>query len=331
MTVRYVKRAVERTLETRAIASSIARMGRTRLLVLMLHRFTDGRGEPNGTARQLKALLENLHASRIPIVDLDAGIEIVRQGRTFHGGARLAVAFTVDDGYQDFAQVGWPIFKAYDCPTALFVVPGVIDIEDWFWWDKLAWLARCDGFARLSSAPLIGASGQTWRLSGQLKITAEQLKSLPAKEVPQVLASIAANIGVQLPSSPPSEYLVSSWEELRLLSTEGVKIGAHSMTHPIISRCDTPQARRELHDSITRISSEFHNVCPGFCFPNGQPQDFGNRDLMLLKEIGASYAVTTEPRLLQQSDLIQAHQFIPTVPRVAFGPRLGNLLWLSRP
>ena len=37
-----------------------------------------------------------------------------------------AVAFTVDDGYFDFAEVAAPIFSHYDCPVTVFLVTGSI-------------------------------------------------------------------------------------------------------------------------------------------------------------------------------------------------------------
>lgn len=331
MIPKRLKGMVEVLLETPLVARSIAGAGESRLLVLMLHRFIDRSGDPDSITSPLRHLLEGLHAARIPIVDLDDGIEAVRDGRVFAASRRLAVSITVDDGYEDFGEIGWPVLKAYDCPTSLFVVPGIIDRRDWFWWDKLEWLSQQRGFQRLASTPLLRSGGQTWRLSNQLPEVRSLLKQIPASEVTDVLDQIAQLSEVDLPSLPPRSYRTHTWAELLRLSKEGVRIGAHSMTHPILSRCDPFRAKAELHDSVRRIASEFEHPVLGFCFPNGKVGDFGDRELRLLGEIGVPWAVTTEARLLCQQDLAERHATIPTIPRVAFGPRLGYFLWLARP
>lgn len=331
MIPRRLKHAVEVLLETPLVGRSIAGAGESRLLVLMLHRFIDRSGDPDSITSSLRHLLEGLHAARIPVVDLDDGIETVRECRVFGASGRLAVSITVDDGYADFGEIGWPVLKAYDCPTSLFVVPGIIDGRDWFWWDKLEWLSQHNGFQRLASTPLRGSGGQTWRLSSQLPEAKSLLKQIPASEMPDVLDQITQLCEADLPSLPPPSFRTHTWAELLRLSREGVRIGAHSMTHPILSQCDPFRAKAELHDSVRRIASEFENPLLGFCFPNGKVGDFGDRELQLLGEIGVPWAVTTDARLLRQQDLTERHDTIPTIPRVAFGPRLGYLLWLARP
>jgi hypothetical protein len=46
-----------------------------------------------------------------------------------------AVVFTVDDGYADFAEVGAPVFAAYDCPVTVFLVTDFVSGRLWYWFD----------------------------------------------------------------------------------------------------------------------------------------------------------------------------------------------------
>ena len=67
-----------------------------------------------------------------------------------------------------------------------------------------------------------------------------------------------------------------SWDELRAAASEGVEIGCHTETHPILSRLSN---RLELEREI-RGAKEHLEECLGFdvrhfCYPNGHPIDIG--------------------------------------------------------
>ena len=84
-----------------------------------------------------------------------------------------------------------------------------------------------------------------------------------------------------------------SWEQIREMSRNGIFFGAHTVTHPILTRVPEEQAREEIAKSKERIESEIHKPVYGFCYPNGTEEDFDASIVEILKNCGFAYAVTT--------------------------------------
>lgn len=74
-----------------------------------------------------------------------------------------------------------------------------------------------------------------------------------------------------------------------------MRFGPHTVTHPILSRTDDEQSRRELTDSWARLRAEATQPTPVFCYPNGQWGDFGEREVTTLRELGLLGAVVGAP------------------------------------
>src|SRR5512132_105112 len=103
--------------------------------IFMLHRFADReRGNGGLDSATVRADLAYLRRERYELVSL---LELVRRLRERDSRLGKTVAFTVDDGYADFASVGVGVFSEFDCPVTMFVVTGVVDSGGWYWWDRL--------------------------------------------------------------------------------------------------------------------------------------------------------------------------------------------------
>ena len=111
------------------------RLRRRHAVVLTWHRFTD----------------RSIHPDRYPAALLrkhlrDASTAALRDHRASGTGGQArrsrcrltrVVAFTVDDGYADFATLAAEVFLAYDCPVTTFVTTGFLDGQVWMWWDQV--------------------------------------------------------------------------------------------------------------------------------------------------------------------------------------------------
>src|SRR5262249_35928809 len=65
-----------------------------------------------------------------------------------------------------------------------------------------------------------------------------------------------------------------SWENLRELSAAGWEIGAHSMTHPLLTRLDDETLAWELQESKRRCEEMLDLPCRTMAYPTG---DFDER------------------------------------------------------
>jgi peptidoglycan/xylan/chitin deacetylase (PgdA/CDA1 family) len=263
-------------------------------VVYMLHRFADpDRGVPGHDPHTLRSFLTYLRRGRYPLLDLQTVVSSLEG----HGPPlRRAVAFTIDDGYQDLAVVAGPAFAEFDCPVTAFVTTGFLDGRLWLWWDQIDYV-----FVH-TSRPSFAFDWEDAHVSykltqpmtrrrARMDFTA-RCKVLPDGQRSDAIRRLAALADVPVPERPPSAYAPITWDELRACEERGMTFGPHTVTHPILASADPAVAAEEIAGSWSRLQAEATRPVPIFAYPNGQPGDFGRREFGTLQETGLRAAVT---------------------------------------
>lgn len=289
-----MKRALVRALAAPWVASLLAPLVRGRGTVFMLHRFRDPElGNDGHDPAFLRSALAAFRRSGRELTSIDAIADGAREGGF---GSRSPVAFTVDDGYADFATAGAPIFAEFDCPVTVFIVSGVLDGVSWYWWDRIT--AALEASTRHQLDVTIGGREErlAWatadeRTGAGIRLM-ERLKLVSDGERHAVLRALPEALEVELPERPPRRFAPMTWEEVRVCASRGATFGAHTVTHPILSRMSDPAARKEIATSWRRLREETSATSRVFCYPNGRPEDIGTSASML-HELGFTAAVTT--------------------------------------
>lgn len=265
--------------------------------IFMLHRFQDpNRGIAGFDHVQLQRGLEYLRKNKYEIVSLEHIFDrLGRKGPALRG----AVAFTIDDGYVDQAEIAGRVFAEYDCPVTTFVTTGFLDGRLWFWWDKIEYI-----FSKLSpksvkiALPQLNVSYELrdngMRFKAQEDFT-QRCKSIADDAKHRIILCLADAAGVELPEAPPQQYAPMSWDQARDCEERGMTFGPHTVTHPILSRTDPLQSKLEIEESWVRLSKEVRRPVPIFCYPNGQWTDFSQREIEVLQTLGLRGAVVGEP------------------------------------
>jgi peptidoglycan/xylan/chitin deacetylase (PgdA/CDA1 family) len=267
--------------------------------IVMLHRFSS-QGRP-GTVRAAD-LEQSLTLVR------DSGLRPLCLGDL---ADRLAVGsvpprsvcFTVDDGYRDFAEVAWPVFRRFDVPVTVFLISGFVDGTAWNWWDRISYT-------------LAAAGNPDRRVSEEALI--ESCKEVPDERKQEIIHELERDLDVEVPTRPPEEFSAMDWETVRRLSREGVEFGAHTVTHPILSRVDDARVRSELEGSVAAVRDATGVEVRSFAYPNGRDRDFDARSILALRELGVRAAVTTEYGIVDRATLAGADALC-RLPRVVLG------------
>jgi peptidoglycan/xylan/chitin deacetylase (PgdA/CDA1 family) len=245
------------------------------------------------------------------------------------------VIFTIDDGYEDCITAGLPVFREFDVPVTVFVVPGIIDAGSWFWWDQVEWLvARQQRSGLVLDAPE-GPLPFAWLSDSDRDRVTQQLIELLKRRSPvereAAIAQLAAGARESLERRPPQEYRVADWDTLRRAESELVRFGAHTMSHPILSGCRDDESQAEIQRSVERLREELRDPSHVFCYPNGTDQDFGAREEASAREAGAQGAVSTIPGFVQSATLGEGDRLLWRLPRVSFADSAGeNMLTVLR-
>ncbi len=297
--------------------------------ILMLHRFhPDSDTGPGLRAGLLREALHTLRHRGVSFLALDETLALLQRGQR----VPKSVIFTVDDGYKDFFSVALPIFAEFGCPVTVFLTTGFVD-GAWQWWDRVTHTFAVTGLDQVTIPFPDGhiafrRDPPSWAPHPSMLV--EQLKSLAEPVRLRALADVETACQVQLPKHPPPAYQSMSWEDIRHAASQGITFGAHTVTHPILSRTDQVQAQQEIINSRDRI----HEMLPPpaisrvFCYPNGLPTDFSQREEQILFEAGFSGGLTTTPGYASVGSGSKARgQY--RIPRFAFPDSIADLLQIT--
>lgn len=202
-----------------------------------------------------------------------------------------ALAVTVDDGYRDFLLNGFPVFHAHKIPVTVFLVSGFIDRTLWLWWDQIRYLvekSRRSTFqlSFFAGEPPMKVALETAREREQtiLKMT-ETFKNVNDATRRDLVNKLPKILEADLPREAPLDRAPLEWSEVRRLANNGVDFGAHSVSHPVLSRIGDEEGQfREIAHSRQRIEEELGRQVQHFCYPNGRLQDFNELTLKVVEK-----------------------------------------------
>ncbi len=265
--------------------------------VFMLHRFRDTeRGIVGCDVSHLRRALAYLVKNNYEFVTLiDLFDRLAGKGPQPRG----AVAFTIDDGYIDQATIAAPVFAEFGCPVTTFVSTGFLDGKLWFWWDQIEHVfehAACRSVRVRAGDTVLEYrwENESQRIRAQAELTAK-CKHVSDAEKLAAIARLAQEAGVEIPESPPPRCAPMSWEQLRKCEEMGMTFGPHTVTHPVLSRTTRDATDYEITESWARLRAEARSPVPIFCYPNGGWEDFGGREIAVLRRLGFVGAVVGEP------------------------------------
>lgn len=184
-----------------------------------------------------------------------------------------SVAITFDDGHGDFYTHAWPLLKQYQLPAALYVTTGFLDQKCWLWPDLLRYLlikTECESVRveEIGELPL-GSTHilKTWNSLGDYCLT------LNSEERMKFLAQLAVQLEVEPGEYAKAPFSSVTWDQLREMNSEGLEVGSHTLSHPILSSLTPAQLEDELTLSYQRIQTEIGQPPLGICYPNGMAKD----------------------------------------------------------
>ena len=240
-----------------------------------------------------------------------------------------ALSITFDDGYADNHDVALPILLEHGLSATFFVSTGFTD-GGRMWNDTLIEAVRGatgDGLD-LSALGLDGLGSVSLRTWQERRQAVDQLikacRYLPMAQREAATQAVARKAGGKLPSA-----LMMNRDQLRALHTQGMELGGHTVTHPILARLPIDEARTEISTGKLALESLLQSPVTSFAYPNGRPgEDYLQAHVDMVKELGFVAAVTTAWGVSRRSsDRHQLPRFTPwDRGRLAFGLRLAKNL-----
>jgi peptidoglycan/xylan/chitin deacetylase (PgdA/CDA1 family) len=263
-----------------------------RFYIIPYHMIVD---EPNGfypetsTAdfeKQIAHLVKNYR-----IISLDEIVERVKNKKSL----RRCVAITFDDGFRNNYEKAYPILKKYDVPATIFLTTGYIDSGTAPWFIKLRFLFMQTAKTHFN----LSHNGTNISLPMNTiseKIAASDramayLKNCHDQDRLPLLDRLCEELGV---STFGLNDLMLTWDQIKEMAAHKISFGAHTISHPILSRISIEIAERESLNSKNTIEEEIGKTVTSFAYPFGKKSQYTPQIFPILQKLRFKCAVTTE-------------------------------------
>ena len=230
-----------------------------------------------------------------------------------------AVAITFDDGYRDNFDCAFPILRALDLPATFFLVTGAISGRSALWHDRVF---RAFSLTTAACLERFGDSAKSRRLGSPDERDATRdavlgyLKTLHPTRRDSEIDDLVRRLGV--PDAEPPQRLMLEWDEVASMRRGGCRFGAHTVSHPVLSRLSLDEARHELSASRLAIEERLGEPCRVLAYPNGKPADYSPTIHRLAHEVGYRWVLSTVFGVHRSRRADVAEAPFP-IPRMAVG------------
>jgi peptidoglycan/xylan/chitin deacetylase (PgdA/CDA1 family) len=204
------------------------------------------------------------------------------------------VVVTFDDGYRGLYTEAFPILKAYRIPATIFLTVESIETGQVAWYDRV--------FLALKTLPgdsldldldrprRFSLASPATRMQAAVEIIS-RLRTFSAARRKECCAVLESR--VELPEDELQDRMLA-WDQIRIMHRGDVCFGAHTMTHPVVSRLPPDEMKWEILESKRILEEMLDSPVRHFAFPFGKREECGEAAASVLAAGGYESAATTE-------------------------------------
>lgn len=235
-----------------------------------------------------------------------------------------SAVITFDDGFRDNLVNGLPSLKRHGVPATIFVVSDCATRGELPWSQRLGYLFQQTRVRSWRAGEGEGGEMELGTAAGRrAAYTAfkRTLVPLPREQREAAVARAARELGVEAPRDR-----MLTWGEIKDLMGEGMEVGAHTGSHPLLARIPPAEAREEMERSREDLRERLGIEHPSFCFPAGSH----NAQLMgWVREFGFRSVFQPNPRqrinTLENTDAFGLGRLgLPNAPAVVLEAELDG-------
>jgi peptidoglycan/xylan/chitin deacetylase (PgdA/CDA1 family) len=259
-----VERAADAVLNRSPLQPFFRWIATERLTVLAYHEIAD----PRGFERQVRYLRTAMRPVSLR--------DVIAAADGSHSLPPYAALITFDDGDRSVYDEAVPILQAHGVPAVAFVVAGLLDTDEPFWWREVEHLV-----GHGASAPGLP--------QGEPDRCVRILKQVPDSERHRLIGQLrrsTPHVRLRMPQLGMSDLVE--------MEGAGVAIGNHTTSHPCLDRCSDAQVASEVADAHARLTEALGHPPGAFAYPNG---NFDDRTVPVLTELGYGAAFLFDHRL----------------------------------
>ena len=279
-------------------------------LILMYHHIADAPSDAGVLSVSPKHFEEHLQVIRSVAHPISlTGLTAAAAARTV---PRSAIAVTLDDGYADNLYAAKPLLSRFDIPATVFVTTGGPYLGPEFWWDEVERRLLLPGsFPEHLHLPLgdqelvfdLGGSAvyteaeylkhRRWRVWEEPPTERHRLyqqlcpalKPMRHESQQRLLSELRA---FHVPESALHIHRRLIPSEIQETAERGlIDIGAHTVTHPMLSTLDPASQQAEIEGSIHYLNEIVDQRIETLSYPYG---DYSGETIRIARAAGLNSA-----------------------------------------
>lgn len=243
------------------------------------------------------------------------------------------VVVTFDDGYADNYRNARPVLEKNETAATFFIVSGAVKNKVEFWWDELERIILAANILPSVFDLSLGGRQYQWKISDSKKQEAPDyssgdeapkagtvlnawqlyyalwkiLSQVPMLQKKEALLQIGMWAGDRQVSR--RDYLPMNPSEIKTLAQHSLfEIGAHTFSHPMLSRLSVSEQENELAQSKHGLEDLIGQQVTSFCYPHG---DYSADTVRLVRRLQFRQACTVSQGLVtRQADPYLLPRFV---------------------
>ena len=291
-------------------------------MILLYHRVAEAAVDPWNICVSPRHFEEQIAVLRrtVPLLPLSDLVAQLRRGKL----PLNATAITFDDGYADNLLQAKPILEAYDVPATIFLASRPDPEPREFWWDELERIFLQPGKLPPKLSLTLGGQEHRWLLGDTSFYTKQQAEAArhwalgrpPANARQAICAALYPLLFEQEPQARkdsmtqllawsgqevvqrPSHRMMTPSEWRELDRSPVIELGAHTCTHPPLSRLTAKQQDKEIRTSKVDLEAALGHPVKSFAYPFG---NYARGSVDLVAAAGFDYACAVADRPVRPS------------------------------
>ena len=202
------------------------------------------------------------------------------------------VIITFDDGFKDNYTLAFPVLLQHQLPAVFFVSTDYINTTRRFWFEYLVSVIQqtpqdlLRGLCKILQIEYENSRSALTEKSLSYMKTISDGKRLG---IISALESFLSDNNMTL-NNKETNIFPLTWKEIEEMDDEGMEIGSHTQSHPILTNLETNQKNAELFKSKKQIEAHISAPCSSISYPNGQQGEFDAEIIDIAKKAGYKFA-----------------------------------------
>jgi peptidoglycan/xylan/chitin deacetylase (PgdA/CDA1 family) len=209
---------------------------------------------------------------------------------------RFAV-ITFDDGYLDNFTIALPILKKHQVTAVFYLTTDFLDSNKITWWDEIAYLLR----KSVGNEYQLPKSNYTYTLVKEnidniIRNIMSEIKQTKYFSVLDALENIRMKFPLAHQTLLAEEHqLFMNWQQANELLIQGMEVGSHTLTHPILSQIGIEQHEKEIVDSKLLLEQRLNCKINSIAYPVGRYYCYNEQTIEFTLAAGYKIAFNNEP------------------------------------